>query len=220
MFNWFKSAPRLEDTVKAPQLPEIKKKAKILIIDDRPDSLPIQFLTDEGYTVEVWEKVKTLDALEQGRWHIIVLDISGVAKHIDPKDDGFTVLKHIKKNDPNQLIIACSAEQFDPSRHDFFKLADETLAKPVTPDGLKEKVDRLLRRRFDARTTWKELSAFLKSQGVSESEVKKLEKAMVQSIQSGTSVDIKGLLADKMTDKALELAIHYGGMILLSCAGG
>jgi hypothetical protein len=66
----------------APSFQELKKRTKILVIDDDENSFPFELLRREGYSIEHWPRVESLSPLEDGHYDIIILDIQGVAKHL------------------------------------------------------------------------------------------------------------------------------------------
>lgn len=125
---------------------EIRRRARILVIDD----LPFEYLglfRRDGYTLEHWNDVERLNQLESGEFDIIILDISGVGKAISA-DEGLGVLRHIKKTNPTQIVIACSAQSFSLKYKEFFDLADAALEKSTDYVDFKNKIDDLLLRRF------------------------------------------------------------------------
>ena len=50
--SFFKSL-RMVDVTKPIPLEEIRKRAKIIVIDDDPNSFPCELLRKEGYTIEL-----------------------------------------------------------------------------------------------------------------------------------------------------------------------
>lgn len=218
IFGFFKKYS-MEQVVKPPTLDEIKQRAKILLIDDDPEAIPYQFLQKESYSIETWATVESVERLERGTYDIIILDIQGVAQHIDPERDGFGVLKILKENNPNQMIIACSGQDYDPETSDFFNLADDKLSKPVKPEHLKRKVDRLLRLRFDARFRWEETREHLISQGVSEGVLSKLENHLAECIATGEPLEIKSKFEKALAKHALNFTMKAGDAILKVATG-
>ena len=90
-------APEL-DKLKSPlDFEELKKRIRIVLIDDE-QGFPLKLFQAEGYAIEHWEKVVSVSygKLESGFYDIIILDIKGVAEEIS-KDDGLGVLENIKK---------------------------------------------------------------------------------------------------------------------------
>lgn len=125
---------------------EIRKRARILVIDDS-DFFYLQLFKDDSYTIEKWDDVNDLQKLESGYFDIVLLDIQGIGKK-QSKDQGFGILKHINQTCPAQIVIAYSNANFSLKYHDFFKNADAILAKTADYVEFKRTVDKLLVQRF------------------------------------------------------------------------
>lgn len=125
---------------------EIRRRARVLVIDDRPFEY-LELFRRDGYTVEQWPDVERLNQLENGEYDIIILDISGVGKAISA-DEGVGVLRHVKKTNPTQIVVACSDKSFSLKFKEFFDLADAALEKSTDYVDFKAKIDELLLKRF------------------------------------------------------------------------
>ena len=85
------------------------KKLRILFIDD--EELEITHaLKSEGYDVECWRDVEQLDAVCDGKYHVIFLDVRGIGNKYG--GNGLDILKYIATHNP--LIFTCvfSAKPF------------------------------------------------------------------------------------------------------------
>jgi len=131
-----------------PSLPaeEIKKRSRILVIDDAEFFYLDLFLRD-GYTVERWPDVTDLPKLEQNYFDIILLDIVGVGRD-KTKDQGLGILRHLKRVTPAQIVVAYSRADFSLKVKEFFDLADATLDKRADYVDFKRVIDQLLVSRF------------------------------------------------------------------------
>jgi DNA-binding response OmpR family regulator len=186
---------------------EIRKRARILVIDDDDDAFPCELLKAEGYNVQYWEKVKNLRELETGEFDVIVLDIFDVAPPQMSADDGLGVLEHIKKRNPAQLVIAYSGQKYDLSQASFWSLADDYLGKPSSLIDCKEKIDELLRRRFTPHYYWQTTVSILKDAGVSDKEVASLENTLVKSLKRRASPNRESML------QGLEIASNTASVV-------
>jgi hypothetical protein len=83
---------------------EIRKRARILVINDDKEAFPYNLMQKEGYNVQYWQKVENLHDLENGEFDIIVLDIFGVATAEMSTNNGLGILEHLKKHNPAQLV--------------------------------------------------------------------------------------------------------------------
>ena len=65
--NLLRRRPKpLTSLAKHVSLPELRKRVKIVVIDDDENAFPLAALRDAGYTIEHWERVKSVERLEQG----------------------------------------------------------------------------------------------------------------------------------------------------------
>lgn len=131
----------------------MKFKAKILLVDDDPDFLEMHkaVLARNGY--EVLTAFNGREGLERVRTDLpdlIILDLM-MEKH----DSGFSFSKQIK-NDPlfkkiPILMVTSVAEvtgySFSIEKDGYWMKADDFLDKPVMPDVLIGRVEKLLRKK-------------------------------------------------------------------------
>jgi CheY-like chemotaxis protein len=126
---------------------EIRKKARLLVVDDQ--SFPMQTLfSRDGYHIERWAKIRNISQLTDGYFDLILLDLHGVGLSESPLRQGLGILEHIKKSNPTQLVIAYSAEPWTITNSAYFSLADEVMEKGQDYLEFKETVDDLLARRY------------------------------------------------------------------------
>lgn len=138
------SAPREPEV---PSLEEIRKRARILVIDDK--ELPQQRLfTRDGYHMQRWPRIENVSQLTDNHFDLILLDMQGVGLRESPQRQGLGILQHIKQTNPTQLVIAYSAENWNVSNRDFFALADAAMDKGQDYIDFKSKVDELLTKRY------------------------------------------------------------------------
>src|SRR5205823_3756955 len=166
-------------SVKLP-LSELRKRARILVVDDDPTAFPHKLLTKEGYNVTYWRKIDNIRDLESGEYDIIVLDIEGIAPPTVSTTGGIGILTHIKKYNPAQIVIAYSGHKYDLRHADFWNIADDYLGKPSSLLDCKEKIDSLLEREFTATYYATVLKQLLSNNGASEKQIAKLEQAIVK----------------------------------------
>lgn len=165
---------------------EIRKRARILVVDDDEQAFPYKLLQKEGYNVEYWPSIEKLRDLESGEYDLIVLDIYGVATKEVSTNDGLGVLQHIKKMNPAQLVIAYSGQKYDLSQASFWKMADDYLGKPSSLIDCKEKIDALLRNSFTPAHYWRAIADALAAVGVSQKKISNFESDIVKSVRNGS----------------------------------
>ncbi len=188
-------------------LEDIKRIAKILIIDDDEQAFPYKLLQKEGYNVHYWDRVDNLKELENGIYDLIILDIYGVASKDMSINDGLGILEHIKKNNPSQLVIAYSGQKFDLSHSAFWQIADDYLGKPSSLITCKEKIDLLLTQKFKPSYYWKIIVDILKKEGISEIRISKFEEIVVDYSKKQKKIDLDTI------SKSLSIAHHSAAII-------
>lgn len=131
--------------VNPPDIEQVRKKARILVVDDQ--EFPFQSLFErDGYHFERWADIRNLSQLTEGHYQLILLDIQGVGLKEDPARQGLGVLSHIKTTTPTQPVIVYSAQPQALSSNHYLAMADEVLDKSESYVTYKECVDRLLLR--------------------------------------------------------------------------
>lgn len=101
----------------------------------------------DGYNVEKWSDVKSLDDLESAKFDLILLDLEGVGRR-QSADQGLGLLHHIRERNPGQIVIAFSNQDWSLKHQPFFEKADAVLYKAADYLEFKREVDRLLADRF------------------------------------------------------------------------
>lgn len=173
---------------------EHKKRVRIVVVDDESSSFPTEGLRADGYAVDWWESINLarLKRIEQGDFDIVILDIQGiVAEGFSSTGDGLGVLRRIKENNPNQIVVAFSGQMYSVNSVPFFKLADDVLKKPVAVIECKELLDRLIKSQISVRAYWQHLTSQLRERGVSESRLRVLESEMVLANRKGKSISLE-----------------------------
>ena len=181
MMSWFHKK-RIAD-LNSPSFDEIRKRTRILVIDDDENSFPHEILKREGYAVDYWERVRDLGRLERGDYDIIFLDIQGVAIEYS-RDDGLGILEHLKQVNPGQIVVAFSAHTYDLSKNRFWKLADDSLGKPVDAAAAKRVIDDLIERKRTPAYYWKLIEPVLAQQGLSPKEIASVEDRIATALEA------------------------------------
>ena len=180
---WQKRAPSFLENEQppAPSLTTLKRIVKILVIDDEEDQFPLSFFRDQKYNINYWPDVKNLNELEEGEYDIIILDIAGVGTSIT-HNEGLGVLEHIKKVNPEQIVIAFSQQRFSLDKQAFWRLADDTIEKPIDALSLKRKIDDLIQNHINFNKYIILVQHFLRKQLLTEDQI----TAITRSIKEGS----------------------------------
>lgn len=128
---------------------ELKKKISIIVIDD-DKTFPTKGFLDYGYSIIELKKLKNereLRDLLENKYDVIVLDYFDIALDLS-HEDGIGILKSIKENNPSQIVIAYSNQEFDVSKSIFWDLSDDKLGKPTPFVPTEEKIRNLILQKF------------------------------------------------------------------------
>jgi CheY-like chemotaxis protein len=188
---------------------EIKKRARILVIEDVKEQFPFKFFEDEGYNVRHWESVKSMTPLETGEYDLIVLDIAGVAPLYNAQLDGFAVLENIKKKNPAQLVIAFSGQMYDPEKSKFFKQADDVISKPIDAHRAKQAIDDLLLTALEFNRYWKTIESILHNSGLKGNELERVEIECLTALSQPHKVDIAKHIEPYVHNSEIAVKIAY-----------
>ena len=183
-------------------LDEIRKRARLLIIDDE-DFIYKELFTRDGYIIEKWDDVEDLSKLEHNFFDVILLDVQGVGRKLSA-DQGLGILQHIRKTAPTQVVIAFSNADYSLRYQDFFSMADAVLSKGADYVEFKRTVDQLLQQRFSLGFY---VGKVVTAVGGRVDDPERLEKETRKAILQNKPRSLIAYLADKVNDpKTLELA--------------
>ena len=188
----------------APSAEELRKKSRLLVIDDH--AFPAERLfTRDGYHIQRWAKVENLSQLTDDHFDLILLDLHGVGLTESPERQGLGILQHVKSTNPTQLVIAYSAQPWNVSNRDYFALADAVLDKGMDYIDFKTEVDRLLARRASPGYFIANLNKELGDQAALAP--KAVPKAL-RALRTGNVDGLKRYLAEKLKDpKQIDRAV-------------
>jgi CheY-like chemotaxis protein len=130
-----------------PTIEEIRKKSRILVIDDQEFPY-MDLLKRDGYDMERWAEVESLSKLTDGYFDVLLLDINGVGMKESPRRQGLGILEHVKHSNPAQQVILYSSKPQSITQREVLILADSVLDKKAEYVDYKTSIDDLLRTRF------------------------------------------------------------------------
>lgn len=191
MINWSRKR-------KWPDYPyeEVKKRARILVIDDNEFPYRELFVRD-GYNIDKWNDIDNLPLLERGYYDIILLDIQGVGRN-ESEEQGFGILKHLRTTSPAQIIVAYSNSDWALKYQQFFDMADDRLDKRQDYVDFKRIVDRLLKERFSVGFY---LDRVIKALGPTIEDSAKARKIAENAILTGKLHKLENYLNQHASDK-------------------
>ncbi|MFN8776995.1 MAG: hypothetical protein ACK5XV_09530 [Flavobacteriales bacterium] len=131
MVNWFKLFSRRKRQLPQRTDDEIKRIVNILFIDDQRFKI-VDTLKRSGWpNVDRIQDVETLDDPKIKNAHILFVDIQGVGKKMQLKEEGLELIIALKSRYPYKRIIAYSAEHQGKVEafHRALNFADSRLSK-------------------------------------------------------------------------------------------
>lgn len=177
------------------------EETKILIIDD--DELELEkTLRRIGYNV-TWKKdIDVLDDVEN--YSIIICDYKGVGLKFNSEFEGLNLSMLIKEKYPDKIIYLLSAADFNPRANNYIKFIDELVYK-----GEEEKIIEYIRedcnKLFDPRERWIHYKELLKTKGIKEKDIFRLEDLYVRSL-----LEKKDILSSDSLFKKVNLNLNIG----------
>jgi CheY-like chemotaxis protein len=187
---------RRPSAVTEPDIEVLRKRAKILVIDDQ--ALPVQRLFQrDGYHFERWPQIRNLSQLTDGHYDIILLDLQGVGLNESPDLQGLGILAHVKQSNPAQAVIAYSAHTQRISVRPFIDMADAVLDKDASYVQYKETVDNLLRERA---TPGYFIAAINRELGPKAALVPDLVPKILRAFRKGSAASLETYLKDNLPD--------------------
>jgi CheY-like chemotaxis protein len=126
------------------------KKPRILLVDDEAivrDSIS-EWLRNDAYEVDCASSgEEALNRIKEKQFDIAVVDLKM------PGMDGIEVMKRVKQDSPNTLVIIITAYGTPENEAEAMKVgASEYLTKPFTPDKLEEAINEVYRQKTGTET--------------------------------------------------------------------
>ncbi|RXK03702.1 hypothetical protein CRV02_00455 [Arcobacter sp. CECT 8989] len=201
MFNFGKKYTF--DDIPLSDVNDLKKRIKIVVIDDDSNSFPMETMQDFGFTLEYWNIIdsKKFKRLENNEFDIIILDIEGVVdKNELGEKDGLDILKSLKNKNKEQIIIAFSGSSYDISKGEFWKITDGFLNKPINSFDTKEMLEEIILTHYSTNILIEQLQKIITTQVDNASDAEKLENLIVKAIKEEKTLDIKKVIRVGIAD--------------------
>jgi len=202
MWKWKRAKVTISAMSESVPIELARKNSRLLLVDDDPEALPLSLLKDEGYNITQWEELDAgkIRRVEKGEFDVVILDIVGVVPKNVSATDGFGVLEHIKRVNPEQVVIAFSGETFDIKQAGFFEQADDRLLKPVDLVTVARMLDEILQRYYNLDHYWNAVCAILHDQGVPQSKIDKLERRLTKGLASRQQLDPSAIISSVLNN--------------------
>lgn len=193
---------KISDTVRKERIHDLRKKTDVLVIDDEGFE-PKEFL--EGNNYRLTSKIDIDNVKDVSEYPIILCDIRGIGKKISSSFEGAFLIKEIKENYPEKIVIAYTASQYDPSYNVYLQRANIILPKSMPIEEWLDVLDKYIFQTADPVYQWKVLRDRLISLDIPLLDIAKLESAFVKSFLKGefTSFEKLGQSMDSEVTKII-----------------
>lgn len=188
------------------------KKLRILFVDD--EELEVKnSLAREGYDVDYWKDVDSLDKLCDGKYQVIFLDIRGVGEKYG--GSGLDILKYVASHNPLIYVAVFSAKPFTGDEAEIIrKFARRSITKDCTVYDIIEILEGYSASMTEAaviqmleghvRLNWLAKWKIKRGQPLSPSQIEKIRKA------SALGADAVKIVANTTTIAAILIKIIHG----------
>lgn len=165
---------------------EKRQRVTIGVIDDAAFA-PKQNLENLGYNVKYLGDPIDISSVEDTQ--IVLCDLQGVGRSLDPKKQGAFFIREIRANYPEKYVIAYSGGGLNLSiTRDAIGSADAFLKKDVTIEEWAEALDPFIDKILDPVSVWQRARIALVDSDISTLDLLKLEDAFVHSIKNRQTV--------------------------------
>lgn len=151
---------------------------KIAVIDDQPENYPVDYMRKRGFDLTIYEEVSLTDYSFIKNYDLIFMDVTNVVKE-DPKRGGFELIKRVRSEFKEVVIVGVSSKRFDPTLTEFFEMCDEQSRTPIGEKDCEKLTTDLLERNFSPVNIAKDIDQMLAESSLSHSQNKKIIKAII-----------------------------------------
>jgi DNA-binding NarL/FixJ family response regulator len=150
--SWFKRKEDLAQFNPSLTRDDLIRRCRILVIDDERPQL-IDDLMKSGFAIDHDPTGDDLSKVEAGLYDLILLDFGGIGIKYG-KDQGLSLLRHIKRINPGQFILAYTSKSLPPEQSEFYRLTDGTLYKDAGIQESFAKIEDSLRDALNVVRLW------------------------------------------------------------------
>jgi hypothetical protein len=165
----------------------------ILVIDDEPFS-PIEFLRRHNFNITHMPDAPSIDTA--ARFSIVLCDILGVGKGLNPSRQGVQLISEIKKSYPEKIVVAYTGGGSSPLVEQAIQIADSYLKKDASLEEWLDCLDRSIKELANPADVWRKLRHRLLDAGATPYQLAQLEDTFVSHALEGRSVYEPALLSE------------------------
>lgn len=181
-----------------PSIEELRKKSRILVIDDQ-DFPFLGLFQRDNYHIERWAEIENLTKLTDGYFDVVLLDINGVGLRESPTRQGLGILEHVKHQNPAQHVILYSSKPQSITQREVLILADVVLDKKSEYVDYKRSVDDLLISRYNPGYF---ISVMNRELGPNAANSPRAVSKALRALRNGRTDGLRNYLAGTLQDQA------------------
>jgi hypothetical protein len=124
-----------------------KTSKRILFVDDDVKFKIVKILKNAGWVnTTIVKDIRSLDSSDVINADLFFIDVNGVGKLLDFKDEGLGLAKALKEKYPNKGVVIYSSDKTGDRFHESLRKADDFLSKDAEPYQFQKIVEKLLSR--------------------------------------------------------------------------
>lgn len=210
----FKSINTLRDynVINGVEFSVLKRNTKVLIIDD-DDIVVLSSLYKQGYNIEHKKDIDSLN--EIAAYDIVFCDVKGVGKSLSDKYEGAHLVKQIKKEFPDKMVISYSAIGYDSEYEEYLSYADAKVPKGSSIEDWTSIIDEWIEKKANPTVLWENTRTKLLNAGVPIAQIAKYETKYVCAVKSGKFESMKKLYERKSETGAKIMVELLKGVLAL-----
>jgi len=130
---------------------QAKFKARVAFVDDE-EIAHVERLREDGYNIVTFSDIENIDDFIRKKYHVVILDIQGVGQNISPKSEGWGILKYLKNECPNLVVIMYTGAEWSITKYKKeADQADDFIGKDLEFLDFKSKLDSGIRKAFSPK---------------------------------------------------------------------
>lgn len=119
--------------------PLVARAMTCVIVDDKLDDFPIDFMRGFFRSAEVRSSVSLSEAGTLAGYDFIFLDVAGVVRE-DLEFGGATLIDDIRREGRRNTIISVSSKKYDIRAGEYFLSADIRIRKPIRIEDIRQQI--------------------------------------------------------------------------------
>jgi hypothetical protein len=146
LYRWFRGLPSSTEEVAISKagndrsyLIRYARSLTCVVVDDRLDDFPIDFMRRFFKSVSTETLVSLNDAERLAGFDVVFLDVAGVVSE-DVQRGGAVLIERLRQHRSEGILISVSSKKYDVEVTRYFEVADIRIRKPVLAAAVEEQI--------------------------------------------------------------------------------